>query len=62
MADRKIVVDFEEMDRETQNKFRFSEKGSDGKNGVIDKLYVRKAAIEKLGNPSGIRVTIEPLS
>lgn len=62
MPEKKIVVEFNEMDRETQNKFRFSESGSDGKNGVIDKLYVRKSAIEKLGSPAGIRITIEPLT
>lgn len=58
---KKIVVDFPTMDRETQNKLRFHEKDSNGKDGVIDKLYLRKSAVEKLGSPTGIRVTIEPL-
>lgn len=61
MPKDKIVIDFPTTDRETQRKLRFHEKGSDGKNGVVDKLYVRKSSVAELGNPKGLRVTIEPL-
>lgn len=59
MPSRSIKVEFDSIDRETQNKVRFCEKDSDGKSGVIDKLYVRKSAWEELGKPAALTVTLE---
>ena len=48
------------IDRETPNKFRFSEVVDEGGTAVSDTIYVSKAALDAAGvtNPTAISVTI----
>ena len=49
-----------EKERETKNKVRFQEANIDTKKGpVVDKLYVSKAALKKMGDPDILHVHIQ---
>jgi hypothetical protein len=52
-----ITLTFE-VEKETKNTVRFTEALGDGQPAVVGTLYVQKFAIQKLGNPSSLTVTI----
>ena len=43
-------------DKETKNTVRYAEQGDEP---VVGTLYLQKSAVEKLGNPDTLKVTIE---
>lgn len=47
-----------ELDRETKNTVRYAEVVDPGEPAVVGTLYVQKYAVERLGNPSSLTVTI----
>jgi hypothetical protein len=51
---KELTVDLA-IERETKNKVRFNEVGDDD---VVGSLYLRKKAMEELGNPEDIEVII----
>lgn len=55
MAQKKLEAKFTK-ERETKNKVRFEEEGDAP---IIDKLYVGKSHLEKIGNPDSLKVVIE---
>lgn len=57
MANKDLELTFQE-ERETKNKVRFQEQG-DKDDFAVDKLYVSKASLEKIGNPKTLKVTIK---
>lgn len=60
----KIVLEFKE-DRKTKRTVKFDEVLGDQawseKDVAVGPLYVQKEALEMIGNPSKIKVTIEPM-
>lgn len=60
----KIVLEFRE-DRKTLRTVKFEEiigeQAWSEKDVAVGPLYVQKEAMEMIGNPSKIRVTIEPM-
>lgn len=57
---KQVIVNFPAIDRETKGTKRYSEEErDDDKRPVIGKLYVSNEAVEQLGNPEAIKVTIE---
>jgi hypothetical protein len=52
----KIEIPFE-FERETKTTKRFDEPVEDY---VVGKLYVKKSALETIGDPEKLKVTIEP--
>lgn len=55
---KKIVVTFTE-ENPTKNTMRYAEDAAKA-DQILQKLYVKKDALETIGNPTKIRVTIEP--
>lgn len=60
MAQPTLVLEFVE-DRPTKNTVKFSERPAEDGPFAVGTLYVQKWAMRDLGNPRGVRVTIEPL-
>jgi len=60
----KIVLEFRE-DRKTKRTVKFDEvlgeQSWSEKDVAVGPLYVQKEALEMIGNPSKIKVTIEPM-
>jgi hypothetical protein len=48
-------------ERETKNTVRFAEQG-DPEDHAVGTIYVPKATLDRIGNPTSIRVSIEPAS
>jgi len=60
MAPKKVTLEFA-LERETKGTRRFQEQGvKDGERAVVGTLYVLKPTLETLGNPTTLKVTIEP--
>lgn len=60
MAKQKTLTATFTLDRETKNKHRFNEDGNKAGH-IVGSLYVDKKAVEKLGGPNEVKVTIEPI-
>lgn len=57
----KVVKLVFEREKETRRTFRFREAGVDDPlEAVVGSIYVKKTALKELGNPSRIKVRIEP--
>jgi len=57
---KKIELMFE-IEKETKNTIRFAElEDQDGQPPVVRTLYLQKFATKKLGEPTKIKVVIEP--
>jgi hypothetical protein len=62
MAEKQLTVKFV-RERETKNTVRFAEVPRDPKQPealVVGTLYVQKAALDEIGTPDNLTVTIQP--